>query len=956
MLRDSFMSVFIYNSLRLEICCATISCGFVFIAREVSPKGNKQRSEGGGRLQEDKEEVCMKLLKKMIAFVIVIATVLSVVGIAPEQAEAAANPKINVSSKIIYVGGSSVRPSYGDTYTFYIKNRPKKYSVTWSSSDEKVAKIEKLQYSKAKVTAVSAGKATITADFIDKVTSTKYTLTTTVTVKKNAAAVSIAPATIPRLDKGETISLSATLYNKDASEAKSGEVTDTVKWISSDPSIATVNSSGLVTAVAAGKATITCYTVQKTSGTYSKLEKATAKKSIEIEVNDPAVIGIVSVSQTSLTDIKVTFGGDYSKNVSKDNLTVTKDGILAPVKEIKFSEDGLEATVTMYSALTDGSLYTLTYNNSLLTEGKSAGFKASVGDPVRMELYTDVNTNRVIAGKFTPIRFRLFNASNVDITPTDVNSQDYLSAAARLTLKQADTSSNAYSVWSIDYASKSVFVFEAGKTITLSGEYTFLSTDGTTYTDKTVTAVIQLTSVTEASTMVYDSATITASGKAGELLDWTTPVTRLSVSDQKGFKLVARVKNGEGKYIYSNDDNSQIKFGSSTSTSCFVKDDGSIVPFATGTDTVVVYYGPDITTGVAIGSIIINVVGQRVPSRLIIEQNGSPISTLQTSDAYGVSEDSVNIRILDQYGDQIDITNNAVSSTIPLSTVIVTSVQEYGPSANVYANTDGTGRIEINSLGIGATSGKSYSMKVSYSDPSYGTLDGYFTVLVFTPNPNATSSYRVMVEGDKNMKVGSGLALPKLEIKLFEMKGNVRYSRILTVKPSPNSGFYVGDGDFFYRIYKADATSTEIKKGLSTDYIEVVYEENNGLVKYETGAYVLRVFKRNGTQDGMVASTEFTLTDTAGTVKWDLVSPTTKIPLKDNMTKDEIKMVFAECFKLTIGTDSVGTSQIDFSDEPITNNGQIFFRTVLVTETVSVNSRIYTLTHKVTLNTTIRNK
>ena len=72
----------------------------------------------------------MKLLKKMIAFVIVIATVLSVVGIAPDQAEAAANPKINVSSKIIYVGGSSVRPSYGDTYTYYIKNRPKKYSVT----------------------------------------------------------------------------------------------------------------------------------------------------------------------------------------------------------------------------------------------------------------------------------------------------------------------------------------------------------------------------------------------------------------------------------------------------------------------------------------------------------------------------------------------------------------------------------------------------------------------------------------------------------------------------------------------------------------------------------------------------------------------------------------------------------------------------------------------------------
>ena len=904
------------------------------------------------------EEVRMKLLKKMIAVAAVVAAVISAVGIAPEQAQAAAKPKINVSSKIIYVGGSSVRPSYGDTYTFYIKNRPKKYSVTWSSSDESVARIEKLNYSKAQVTAVSAGKATITADFIDKVSSTKYTLTTAVTVKKNAAAVSIAPQTIPRLDKGQTISLSATLYNKDASEAKAGEITDTVKWQSSDPSVATINSSGLVTAVSAGKATITCYTVQKTSGAYSKIEKATAKKTVEIEVNDPSVIGIVSVTQSSLTDFKVVFGGDYSTNVSKDNLTVAKDGIVAPVKEIKFAENKLEATVTMYSALVDGATYTLSYNNSLLTEGKSASVRATIGDPVRMELYTDINRDKVIAGKYTPIRFRLFNANNVEITPTDTSSQDYLSALARITLKQADSNTNLYSAWSIDYSTKSVFVFEAGKQIALSADYTFLSNNGTTYVDKTISAVIQLTSVTEASTMVYDSATITSSSKAGELLDWANPNTRISVSDSNGFKIVARVKNGEGKFIYSNADSSMIKFGSLTSNCCFVKNDGSIIPVATGTDTVGVYYGSDITTGDIIGTVVVNVVGKRVPSRMIFEQNGDAVSTISMSDAYGVSEDSLNIRIIDQYGDLIDITNNAVSNTLPISTVLVTSVAEYGPSANVYANTDCTGRIEINGLGLGASTGKSYQMKVSYSDPAYGTLDGYFTALVFSPNPNATSTYRVDVEGDLNMKVGSGItSLPKLEIMLYEMKGNVRYTRIMTVKPSPNlTGVYVADGDFFYRLYKADATAAEVKKGIETDYIDVVYEENNGLVKYETGAYVLRVFRRSGTTDVMVASKEFTLTDTAGTVKWDLVSPTTKVTLKDNMTRDEIKMVFDECFKVTIGTDSVGTSQIDFSEEPVTNNGQIFFRSVLVTETVSVNGRIYTLTHKVTLNTTIRNK
>ncbi|MCR4720509.1 MAG: Ig-like domain-containing protein [Lachnospiraceae bacterium] len=901
----------------------------------------------------------MKLARKMIAFVTVIVTMIAAIGFMPEQSKAAtAKPKINVSSKVIYVGGSSVRPAYGETYTFYIKNRPKKYSVTWSSSDENVAKIEKLEYSKAAVTAVSAGKATITADFIDRITSTKYTLTTTVTVKKNAAAITISPSTIPKIDKGETISLSATLYNKDASEAKKGEITDTVRWISSDTSIATVTNAGLVTAIGAGKATLTCYTVQKTSGAYSKIEKATAKKTIDIEVNDPAVVGIVSAVQKDLDTFTVTFGGDYSANITRDNLTITKDGISTPVKDIVFDETKLVADVVLYSQLTDGSVYTILYSNPLVTEGQSTTVKATAGDPVRLEIYTDVYGDKVIAGKSTPIRFRLFNANNVNITPKSFDSSDYIAARNRLTISPADNNTNVYTVGYIDNSEKSVYITEPGKSLTISATYTYLSFNGTIYSEKTLNQVLPLTAVSEASTLSLDGTTITGTFKAGELLDWSKTVTKISVSDKNGQKIVARVKNAEGKYIYSNSENSKILFSSSTSKCCYVQNNGSILPFETGVDTIVVYYGDDITTGIPIGSFNVTVVGARVPSRMIFEQEGKEVSVIQMSDAYGVSTDSVKIKVIDQYGDTIDITNNASNNMMGLTSVIATCVDSYGPSLITYANTDGTGRLEIDALGRGESTGKSYRIKVSYNDVSYGSIEAYLAVNVMSPNPSLNSGYRVEVVGDTNMKLTSGsVNFPKLDICLYEMKGGVKYQRIKGIKPAPNlTGTYFADGDYSFRVYKADASTYEISKGLTTDTVNIVYEENNGLVKYATGKYLLRVFKRTGMTDMALAATEFTLTDTAGEIKWDLISPTTKTTLRDNMSSEELKMVFGECFKLTIGSNTVGTSQIDFAEAPIANNGQVFFRSINVIETININGRVYTLTHKVEINTPIKGR
>ena len=114
-------------------------------------------------------------------------------------------------------------------------------TVSWSSSNTSVATI-----SNGVVTAVKEGTATITASAGGK------TAQCTVTVTKAFVAVTgiTLSQTSLSLEKGKTITLTATVAPADATDK-------TVSWSSSDASVATVSSSGVVTAVKAGKATIT---------------------------------------------------------------------------------------------------------------------------------------------------------------------------------------------------------------------------------------------------------------------------------------------------------------------------------------------------------------------------------------------------------------------------------------------------------------------------------------------------------------------------------------------------------------------------------------------------------------------------------------------------------------------------------------------------------------------------
>ncbi|HEU5154517.1 MAG TPA: Ig-like domain-containing protein [Gemmatimonadales bacterium] len=135
-------------------------------------------------------------------------------------------------------------------------------AVVWASSDPSVATVS----SSGVVSAVAPGNATITASSEGKSSVIKVTVNAPKPppppAKVEVAAVVVASKT-PSIKVGETTQLSAAVTDRDRKP-----VTDrSVEWTTSDPKVATVSSTGVVSAVGEGTATITATVEGKTSST-----------------------------------------------------------------------------------------------------------------------------------------------------------------------------------------------------------------------------------------------------------------------------------------------------------------------------------------------------------------------------------------------------------------------------------------------------------------------------------------------------------------------------------------------------------------------------------------------------------------------------------------------------------------------------------------------------------------
>lgn len=166
------------------------------------------------------------------------------------------NDVIEYENKSITLDKSSMNLNVGDSQQL-TATTPAGAQVTWTSSDPSIAAVD----STGKVTGVKEGQATITTTTADGLTATCV-----VTVTKENKSISLnKKSTNLAIDDSETLIETTTPAGI------------SVKWSSSDPSVATVDSNGKVTAIGAGTATITATALDGSNLSASCLVTVTPK-------------------------------------------------------------------------------------------------------------------------------------------------------------------------------------------------------------------------------------------------------------------------------------------------------------------------------------------------------------------------------------------------------------------------------------------------------------------------------------------------------------------------------------------------------------------------------------------------------------------------------------------------------------------------------------------------------
>ena len=216
-------------------------------------------------------------------------------------------------------------------------------TVTWSSSAPTIASVD----ASGKVTALAVGTTTITAT-----TTNGKTATCTVEVKPiEAESVSLSQ-TIAAIKIGESVTLTATVAPDNATDKA-------VTWSSSAPTIASVDASGKVMALAVGTATIT---VSTTNG-------KTATCAVEVK---PIEAESVTLSQTTAT---LTAG---------DNLTLT--ATVAPTNTTDKTVTWSSSAPTIASVDASGKVTALAVGTTTITATTTNGKTATCAVTVRARI------------------------------------------------------------------------------------------------------------------------------------------------------------------------------------------------------------------------------------------------------------------------------------------------------------------------------------------------------------------------------------------------------------------------------------------------------------------------------------------------------------------------------------------------------------------------------------------
>jgi uncharacterized protein YjdB len=259
-----------------------------------------------------------------------------------------------------------------------VTNRP----VSWTTSDPAVATVSQT----GDVTAVAVGSATITA------TSGSKSGTSAVTVAQVPAAnVTVAPSTLP-LIQGQTGTLSATV-----TDAGGNVLNRPVTWTSDHTNIATVSSTGVVTGVSPGSATITAAEAGGKTGTASVTVSTVPIASVTVAPSTASLVAgqgttltatVTDANGTVVTNATVSWSSDKTSvaDVSSGGVVTTSTAGTAIITASSGGKSG-SATITV-TAAGPGPVATVQVTPSIASvrDGKTLQLSAKAFDAANQQV------------------------------------------------------------------------------------------------------------------------------------------------------------------------------------------------------------------------------------------------------------------------------------------------------------------------------------------------------------------------------------------------------------------------------------------------------------------------------------------------------------------------------------------------------------------------------------------
>ncbi len=573
----------------------------------------------------------MKSIFKKIAFVLALAMVVTMLPAKAVTAAESDGPQM-YKTLLLYLDSGN---GEGSDITGSFKNE--RYASVWGwreggydrptfvSSNPEVATVN----GSGKVTAVKVGKTTITATFTGDGLDT-VVKECAVTVKRNANRVGLSSESAKQVEAGFTAGdkVQLTAVRKDAegntewNKTMRDFTTDSVRFKSSNESVFTVTkTTGMLTAVGEGEATLTIWAVQSEGyDANAKEYPAGASKEYTVKVSGA---GLLSVKQLSTDTVAITCGNaDTAAEIAKDIAKLDVQYMLGenPIKTYVKSAavDGADnkvVNVTLFSAMNKDVVYKFTY--------KETTVELTAVDPDAIASIRIVTTQAKVQEE-TEIRVEFLDANGVVINP----GTNALTFSA-----EGSSDYSLYPVGNKGY----IYFFEAGKTAHVTATYDMgWDEKGNKLPDKTASATIVSKVASDADNMVGYAAD--AIGKKASDLTYTTGV--LNVVKDEAIQLYAKytVKNFDGStstFFNVSSDGGQVEAGNfyfkyvSTNDAVVLVDElsGVMYPVANngGTAQVIIYRVVN-DKEVVVGAVTVKVEGSRTFTSIDVSLDKTKLS------------------------------------------------------------------------------------------------------------------------------------------------------------------------------------------------------------------------------------------------------------------------------------------------------------------------------------------